>query len=162
MTTATDTATAEPTLVDLNTDEYTALFLSSPVYRKNVFVHARQVTDTEKIETILADGTFETNQTVEAGQWIITNPGGETYAIKNEKFVRRYDSVGNGVYQAKGIIHAFTSPVDGPVKIIAPWGEPQYGNKGCVFGASILEDGSIAEDRYILGRQEFEDTYVPA
>jgi len=154
--------TENSTFVDLNTDEYTELFLSAPVYRKHAIVHARQVTETEEISTVLADGTFETNQTVTPGQWIITNPGGETYAIKNEKFVRRYESIGNGVYQAKGLIHAFTSPVAGPVHIVAPWGEKQYGNEGCVFGASILEDGSIGSDRYILGRQEFEDTYVPA
>jgi hypothetical protein len=153
------TETSEATFIDLNTPEYTELFLAAPVYRKHAVVEARQVTETEEISTVLADGTFETNQTVEPGQWVITNPGGEIYAIKNEKFVRRYESIGNGKYQSKGYIHAFTSPVAGPVYIVAPWGEKQFGNEGCLFGASILEDGSIAEDRYILGRQEFEDTY---
>lgn len=147
------------TFVDLNTEEYTHKFYAAPVYRKNVFVHARKVKETEFLNTVLENGFAETSRSVEPGSWIITNPGGEEYAVSDEKFKARYIFETKGLYRAKGKIHAFVSPVDGEVEILAPWGEPQYGAKGCFFGASINRDGSIGSDRYILGEKEFHDTY---
>lgn len=136
-------------------------FASAPVFRKNAVVTARRAERPEPLATVLADGTVETERIVPAGEWIITNPGGEQYAIEDEKFGKKYTPDGpDGTYRAAGEIRAFQSPFPGPITIIAPWGEEQHGNAGRYLAAGIDDNGEPTEDRSIIGEQEFADTYA--
>jgi hypothetical protein len=135
------------------------MFAAAPSYRKNAVVDARRTRRAEKLATVLADGTVETERLVPAGHWIVTNPGGEEYALDAETFAKKYTPEDDGRFRATGRIRAFQSPVAGPITIMAPWGEEQYGNEGCYLAAGVDEDGNPTKDRYIIGEQEFADTY---
>lgn len=152
--------TLEPITPRLELGDFDADFASAPTYKKNAIVTARRTERSEKLATVLADGTVETERVVPAGHWVITNPGGEEYAIDDEKFGKKYSAEGPaGTYRAAGEIRAFQSPVQGPITVMAPWGEEQHGNAGCYLAAGIDGDGNPTEDRYIIGEQEFADTY---
>ncbi len=58
---------------------------------------------------------------------------------------------------------AFTNDTGRPIEIMAPWGEPQFGDADCKIATTFDPDkpDEISADRYIIGRQEFEDTYGP-
>lgn len=145
--------------VDLKTEENTRKFNEAPLYRKSAVVQARRVEAVETVETVLANGFHETGREVPVGHWVITNPGGEEYAVSEEKFTSRYDDLGNGNYRAKGIIKAFLNDTGEDVEIVAPWGEPQYGDSKCLFAVALDPELNITSDRYIIGGQEFIDTY---
>jgi hypothetical protein len=147
--------------VDLHTEENTAKFNDSPLFRKSAVVQARKVEAVETVTTVLANGFHETARDVPVGHWIITNPGGEEYAVSEEKFIARYEDLGNGNYRAKGIIKAFLNHTNEEVEIVAPWGEPQYGDAKCLFATALDPELNISSDRYIIGGQEFIDTYEP-
>jgi hypothetical protein len=49
-------------------------------------VEARVATEREEITTTLVDGTVETVNTAEESDVVVTNPGGEKYVLKPEKF----------------------------------------------------------------------------
>lgn len=156
---ATITLTPAPALVDLGA--FDGSFSKAPVYRMNAVVTARRTTKPERLTTVLADGTVETDRIVPAGEWIITNPGGEQYAIDDEKFGKKCTPEGpEGTYRAAGEIRAFQSPYPFPITIFAPWGEEQHGNPGCYLAAGIDAKGNPTDDRYIIGEQEFADTYA--
>ena len=55
-------------------------------YAKFARIQAIEAVGGEVIETILADGTKETSNTANAGDWIVTNPGGEKYIVPAAKF----------------------------------------------------------------------------
>ena len=59
-------------------------------YYKHAEVHARQVKSKEHLKTVL-DGKVEIEGDIDTGYWIIRNPGGEEYAIKDEKFHELYE-----------------------------------------------------------------------
>lgn len=145
--------------VDLQDAGNTARFHAAPLYRKSVIVEARRTEKVEHLATVLSNGTVETTREVPTGEWIVTNPGGEQYAIGDEKFHSRYEVNGDGHYQAKGVIRAFQNPTGGDVEIMAPWGEMQYGDVNCWFATGT--DGELAptKDCYIIGGDEFKDTY---
>lgn len=145
--------------IDLHSEENTQRFTDAPLYRKSAVVQAREVKDVETVETVLANGFHETAREVPVGHWIITNPGGEEYAVSAEKFHTRYEPLGNGQYRAKGIIKAFPNFTGEDVEIVAPWGEPQYGDENCLFATALNPELDITADRYIIGGQEFLDTY---
>lgn len=152
----------EPYFVDLNDRMATKGFLVSPLYRKSVTVEAYQTTEDTPLDTVLADGTLETSRTVPSGQWVVTNPDGEQYAITDETFTARYEHVNGNTYQAKGIIRAFPNPFGHPITIMAPWGELQFAERDCYFAVPYEgPDGFIGEDRYLIGKQEFFNTYDP-
>lgn len=70
-------------------------------YAKFARIQAIEAVGGEVIETILADGTKETSNTANAGDWIVTNPGGEKYIVpaakfpKNTKLLRKSATVGS-------------------------------------------------------------------
>ena len=150
--------------LDLSTEGWTEKLAGAPVYAKKGMVEARILTEDEQLDTVLADGTVETSRTVPAGEVIVTNPGGEKYAIEREKFEKRYDTtVEEGVYRAKGMARAVDNPTGQDIQIMAPWGELQYGGPDCKIATVFDPDNpnEVGSDRYIIGRQEFEDTYGP-
>ena len=64
----------------------------------------------EVIETVLSDGTKETLNTANAGDWIVTNPGGEKYVVPAAKFPKKYEpcpELGDGWYKPTGGVQKF-------------------------------------------------------
>lgn len=149
----------ETMIVDLHDAEHTERFRFAPLWQKKAVVEARQVKEPEFLDTVLANGFLETSREVPVGHWIITNPGGEKYAVSDEKFHSRYESIGDGKYKAKGLIRAYSNPTGRNVEIMAPWGEKQFGDTRCMFATAIGENFEPTEDCYIIGGDEFEDTY---
>lgn len=147
------------TVIDLQSGEFNERFIDAPLWTKKAIVDARQVTETEHLDTILANGFLETTREVPAGHWIVTNPGGEEYALSDEKFQSRYESIGNGKFQAKGVIRAYSNPTGGKVEITAPWGEKQFGDERCYFATAVSENFDPTQDCYIIGYDEFMETY---
>lgn len=155
---------AEPLRVTLSGGtSYSEKFESAPLWRKKAVVSARQTTKPEALKTVLANGLVETSRDeIPVGSWIITNPGGEEYAISDEKFQKLYEpGEGDGQFKAKGIIRAYQNPTGQPVSIVAPWGEVQYGDEHCWFAAGTDDSLNPTEDCYIIGSNEFADTYGP-
>lgn len=149
-------------LLDIHTPAFSALFKNAPVYRKNAVVKARKVLKEELLETVLSNGFVEITRLVPVGCWIITNPGGEEYAIPNERFHSRYEETDiPGVYHAKGEIRAIKNTTGKPVEIIAPWGGSQFGDSDCIIASGCDENMNPTDYRYIIGYQEFLDTYFP-
>lgn len=152
----------ETQVVDLSTEQYTQLLTEAPVYAKKAIVEARQATEREEVKTILADSTTETVNVAEPGDVIVTNPGGERYVLKSEKFAKRYEAIDDkGTYRAKGMARIVDNPTGMPIEIIAPWGEKQVGAVDCMVATpcDISQPGLVSNDRYIIGHQEFLDTY---
>jgi hypothetical protein len=150
--------------LDLNTDEYTELLAGAPVYAKKGLVGAREATEQEEIKTTLADGTDETVNIADPGDIIVTNPGGEQYVLKPDNFAKRYETTEEeGVFRAKGMARALQNPTGQSIEITAPWGEKQFGNPDCMV-ATVFDPEQpdvIGNDRYIIGAEEFRDTYAP-
>ena len=154
----------EPQFIDLTTEQWTQRLAEAPVYAKKAMVEARQVTEREEVTTTLANGTKETINVAEVGDVIVTNPGGEKYVLKMEKFASRYESTDQeGVFHAKGMSRITENSTGAPVEVMAPWGEKQSGGADCMI-ATVFDPeqpNEISADRYIIGRQEFLDTYAP-
>lgn len=150
--------------LDLSTAEYTAKLAEAPVFAKKAEVNATVAAGGEVVETILADGTRETTNTANPGDAIITNPGGEQYIIPAETFNKRYEiTAEEGVFRAKGMARALRNDTGAPIEIMAPWGEPQFGDENCMIATVFDPDkpDEIGADRYIIGADEFADTYGP-
>lgn len=157
--------------LDLATPDYTAKLAEAPIYRKKSLVRARIAEEGELVETVLADGTRETTNRTRAGQVVITNPGGEEYIYKAAEtdidaarthFRQRHEETEEaGVYRAKGKIRAIPNDTGHPIEIMAPWGEPQYADVGGKIGTPFDPEkpDEISLDRYLIGGQEFIDTY---
>lgn len=132
-------------------------FTGAPIYRKVKTVKAVQNLSKEplKIDTILSDGTFETTNTLNYGDWLVTNPGGESYSMSDKSFQKRYVHEKGDTYRAIGEVRAIQNPFGKSVEIMAPWGEIQIGDANCWFAYSIVDDSS-----YIIGDKEFKETYI--
>ena len=150
--------------IDISKDEYTAKLAEAPVFAKKAIVKAVVATGGEQIKTVLANGTEETHNTANPGDAIITNPGGEQYIIPAETFAKRYEATAEeSVYRAKGMARAFKNDTGAPIEITAPWGEPQFGDENCMIATVFDPDNpnEIGSDRYIIGADEFAETYGP-
>ena len=150
--------------LDLSTGEYTAKLAEAPVFAKKAEVAAVTATAGQEVRTVLANGTKETVNYAEEGDVIVTNPGGEQYILKPDNFAKRYEATAeDGVYRAKGMARAFKNDTGAPVEIMAPWGEPQYGDENCMIATVFDPDNpsEIGSDRYIIGADEFAETYGP-
>lgn len=151
--------------LDLSTDEWTQRLTEAPVYAKKSLVQIRKASPGEVVTTTLADGTVETSNTAGENDVVITNPGGEQYIIDADKAEKRYEpTTEDGVYRAKGMARALTNPTGAPIEITAPWGEKQFGDADCLI-ATVFDPAQpdvVSSDRYIIGANEFQDTYGPA
>lgn len=79
-------------------------------YAKFARIQAIEAVGGEVIETILADGTKETSNTANAGDWIVTNPGGEKYIVPAAKFPKKYEAapeIGDGWFKPTGGVQKF-------------------------------------------------------
>jgi hypothetical protein len=150
--------------LDLQTDEWTAKLAQAPIYKKTGKVKAQVAQGGEIITTTLADGADETTNSANPGDVIVTNPTGEQYIIGSEKFDSRYEKTNeDGVFKAKGKARIEPNPTGQPIKITAPWGEEQFGDADALIATLYDPDkpDEVGPDRYIIGRDEFNSTYVP-
>lgn len=63
-----------------------------------------------------------------------------------------------GIFQSRSKVKAIKNPFDSDIKIMAPWGEFQFGTKDCF----IVANTEKITDRYIVGKDEFIETYQEA
>ena len=130
-------------------------FGTPDTYAKFARVQAQQAKGGEEIVTILADGTRETTNVAKAGDFIITNPGGEQYIVDAQKFAKRYEAamdLGAGWYKPKGAPQKFVK-IDQDMIIVASWGEKQVLKKGAYLNVTNLND------IYGVAADEFRGTY---
>jgi len=156
--------TPKQEILDLATEAMTQKFAEAPIYAKSGVVEARVAEAEEEVTTVLEDGTVETVNTAQAGDYIVTNPGGEKYVLTPQKFKRSYETTEDaGVFKAKGMARAFQNDTGMPATIVPSWGGTQEGGADCMF-ATVYDPANpdlIGADRYIIGREEFLATYVP-
>ena len=67
----------------------TPALLNAPIYQKCVTVLAREARPGEIVDTVMADGHFETTNTASEGDWVITNPSGEVFVVQPQRFSSR-------------------------------------------------------------------------
>jgi len=124
-------------------------------YAKFARVQAQQAKGGEEIVTVLADGLTETRNVAKAGDYIITNPGGERYIVPGDKFAKKYEAameLGEGWYKPTGKPQQFRQLKQDMV-ITASWGEKQVLRKGSYVNVTDLGD------LYGVAEREFDDTY---
>ncbi len=124
-------------------------------YAKFARVQAREAQEGEVIETILADGHKETSNKANAGDWIVTNPGGESYIVPGNKFGKKYEpapELGEGWYKPTGGVAKFLQVTE-DISFICSWGEAQNMRAGSFINVTSLDD------IYGIAEQEFHDTY---
>lgn len=142
-----------------------ALESSGKLYRKSAEVQAERAAEATPVETILADGTKETSNVAEPGDYIVTGLGGERYVVKPEIFQARYvrKPGKKDVYIARGYAVAVRNPFGRPISIMAPWGEHQRGAADCMI-ADVFDPakGQRAGEPYLIAGAEFARTYKPA
>lgn len=132
------------------------------IYKKQGEVTAMQVSVETPVTTTLADGTKETTNKAMPGDFIVTNPGGEQYVLKPEKFQARYEPKegAEGTYTAKGYCVAIKNPFNAPITMKASWGEMQVGAADCMVADTYeYATGKRGGEPYIIARKEFEQTY---
>ena len=138
-----------------NPELMSKLFGEVDTYAKYARIQATQAKGGEGIVTILADGTRETSNVAKAGEWIVTNPGGEQYIVPADKFAKKYEAaaeLGEGWFKPKGTPQKFRQ-IKVDMKIKATWGEEQVLKRGAYINVTNMDD------LYGVGRQEFYDTY---
>ena len=134
------------------------------LYRKVATVRARRASRATPVTTVLDDGTRETSNVAEPGDYIVTGIGGERYVVKPGVFEARYalKPRRKNVYIARGETIAVENPFGRPLSIMAAWGEWQRGAANCMIADAI--DPSTrrrAGKPYIIARKEFDRTYEP-
>lgn len=148
--------------LDLSEQVWTDRLAEASIYVKTVLVDIHRVRPGTEITTTLADGRVETKNVAGLNHVVITNPGGEQQIVSTGKAMQRYDPTEiPGVFRAKGMVRAIDNPTGRPIVIQAPWGELQYGDERCkiVSLVSPSHPHVIDEDRYIIGGDEFTNTY---
>ncbi len=124
-------------------------------YAKFARIQAVMAKGGEAVETILSDGTRETTNTANPGDWIVTNPGGEQYIVPAEKFPKKYEpapELGEGWFKPTGGIQKFLE-LEEDITFVCSWGETQFIKAGGMINVTNLED------IYGMAREEFFSTY---
>lgn len=151
--------------VDRHGEEITkALDSYGQIYKKQGEVQARQATKEEEVVTIMksSTGEVETKNKAMPGDWIVTNPGGEEYVLKPEKFAARYEPKegADGVFAAKGYCVAVKNPFESAITMKASWGEMQNGAADCMIADTYeYQTGKRGGEPYIIAKKEFDQTY---
>jgi hypothetical protein len=137
----------------------------APVQAQKIgFVAARQAAERQPVETRW--NGRETTNTVEPGDWIVTNLAGDrrplrdgdgnlnTYVILADKVPTLYEPIGTNselgpVFKARATVQAV--PLPAGFDIVAPWGERQTGDSGYL----ILNGDEV----YGVAAEPFDQTY---
>ncbi len=142
-------------------------------YRKYARVQADQAGEEmvgKNLSTIMADGYIEVQDAVisNASDWIVVNPNGEAYVVKDEKFRDRYEvEVGlDGKHAPIGGVNCFLQ-VDEDIIFMVPWGEggsliPFNLKRGGFLNVTGVDLQKPVENLDIYGIQEkeFYNTYA--
>lgn len=151
--------------IDRHSPELAAALNSGQIYRKTAEIKAERAEVETPVVTVLADGSTETTNHAQAGDYIVTGAGGERYVVKAPTFAQRYAPKPGaaGIYVALGHIVAVENPYGRPIVIMASWGEKQHGRTDCMI-ADIYDPatGRREGQPYIIARAEFEKTYAKA
>ena len=118
---------------------------------KTSSISARKAQSTETIKTILRNGTKETQNTSQNGEWIITNPDGEKYITSNKIFKQKYH-ISDNKYQPNKDVQIFIR-TNCDMIIEAPWGEEQF-----IAAEGVLNITNF-DDIYGIAKDEFLSTY---
>jgi hypothetical protein len=147
--------------IDIQDETITELLANAPLYEKFATVTAREVLVAEEIRTLVGDGFVETTNAAEVGDFVVTNPTGEEYILKLDKFTARYEATDKkGTYKASGLVRAISNPYMCEIEIDAPWGAPQYGESLCLLATTVDDEHSeVGTDRYIIEFAAFKETY---
>ena len=149
----------------LRIDRKSALIMAAiagaPVYGKRCVVEARRAEEGESITTVSGNGGVETVNVARAGDWVVTNPGGEQYNIGQGKFEKRYRATGDlGRFRAVGYCRAIENPYGEGIEILAEWGEKQFGDERCMIADTCDEEGgNLGGEPYLIEGEAFEETY---
>ncbi len=139
-----------------------ALDRRGKLYREVAEVRACPALHNTTVTTVLANGTKETSNVAEPGDYIVTGAGGERWVVKPGTFEARYvlKPGRKTVYAARGEAVAVKNPFGRPISIMAPWGEKQYGAVDCMI-ADVFDPAKRkrAGEPYIIARTEFDRTY---
>lgn len=125
------------------------------IYAKFARVQAVQAKGGEVVETILKDGMREAKNIAKAGDFIVTNPGGEKYIVTGDKFAKKYEAaldLGEGWFKPKGTPQKFVQ-INQDMVVMASWGERQVLKKGAYLNVTDLND------IYGVAADEFRGTY---
>jgi len=133
----------------------------APVFKKQGTVQARPAQIGENIVTKLASGLLETTNISKISSWVIKNPSGEEYLLSAEQFKERYEATdSDGIYAATGYCRAIKNIYKRPITIIAPWGEPQVGEKECMIADTCDAQGhNMGGEPYLIEANAFAATY---
>lgn len=128
-------------------------------YVKNAVVKAVPGIVGQKVQTTMKNGLFETSNVVAIDEnsgrpdWIVTNPSGEAYIVKDSIFCEKYaETTTPGVYQAKGNPVTCVKVAE-DISFVAPWGEVMF------LGAGGMLNISSMDDIYGIQATEFHETY---
>ncbi len=124
-------------------------------FKKYAKIQAKRALGGEKITTILSDGTVETTNIANKGDWIATNPGGEQYIIPGDKFEKRYEiETGvDGKHAPKGA-PILALQINEDISILTSWGEEQHLKIGSWLNITD------SKDIYGIAPEEFKNTYA--
>jgi hypothetical protein len=130
---------------------------------------AKQGTLGEEIQTVLADGTIETeprkiklDESTGQPDWIVQNVNGpEKWIVTDKVFKKKYelDSESQGLFKPKG------GPMLGAqINESITFNPPMWGgdSMNLLAGGYIMMDPNNATDIYGIAEAEFEKTYAPA
>lgn len=138
--------------VDLNSSKFDEVFEDAPSYVKNAEVNARQIKPGEE-QTVRTE-LDATESDAKVGDWIVTNPGGESYVVKNDVFQNAYQPTSeDGVFVSVGV-PVKAVKINENIVFMAPWGSEE----GVKAGGFIVERSDNGE-RYGIEREAFLDTY---
>jgi PGDYG protein len=149
--------------LDISEDMYQLHPQSARMYRKTGTVNIERVAESTSVVTTIINknGTFtETTNVATPGSYIVTNPGGERYVLDKNTVKNRYEHIENDVFAAKGLCKAVENPFKQPIKLMASWGEMQYGDSDCYIAVTCDEHGVTTSDPYLIDREAFERTYA--
>lgn len=155
-------ATPRSVELDVQSSDFTEKLQAAEIYAKKATVQAEFAHEGVPIETVLGDGTIETKNVTKEGDVIITNPAGEQYIVHQEEFFRSYAATDEeGIYRSTDMIRAVPNDTGKDIEIMAPWGEKMRGDADCYIVSPVDFDNphQVSADRYIVGREEFEQTY---
>ena len=160
----------EPQFIDLFSVELEDQLRMGQKYKRKIepIKGAEQVAKDCSVQTILPDGTIESEQDARLGDWIITGSKDERFVFTDKKFHSLYETDGekNWIPRERKIV-AIHNPLGRSIRISAPWGTPekpayQDGSNQAMLVAELSADGNMTMDRYIIGDEEMLlNNYVP-
>ena len=115
-----------------------------------------EVANTSYLLYTYINGVCETTNTVNPGDYVITGPLNEQFALKPETFQKRYRIVGDNVAEATG--ECFGAPYKGEsFDFTAPWGELTL----CENNDFLVSPDDSFSSAYRIEGEVFAKTYRP-